>query len=103
MYRTALTFEGFDVTVAPDGLSALRHIDEEHFDLVVLDLGLPVLRGEEIPREMIAAQDPGDTPVIVVTGESPRQTIDEATAVLRKPCPPERLLSTIDRHLTPAA
>lgn len=103
MYRTALTFEGFDVAVAPDGLSALRHIDEEHFDLVVLDLSLPVVRGEEILREIKAAPDLGTTPVIVVTGEPPRQAVEAARTVLRKPCAPERLLSAIDRHLKPAA
>ena len=48
MYRTALTFEGFDVAIATDGLSALRRIDEQTPDLVVLDLHLPRLRGEAV-------------------------------------------------------
>jgi CheY-like chemotaxis protein len=86
-----------------DGLSALRHLDEDGFDLVVLDLALPVLRGEEILREIMAALDLGHTPVIVVTGEQSRQRVEAANAVLRKPCAPDRLLSAIDRHLESAA
>ena len=103
MYRTALAFEGFEVTVAADSLAGLRHIDEEHFDLIVLDLALPVVRGEEILREINSAPHLRATPVIIVTGDRPGDAAAAATAILGKPCAPERLLSVIDRHLKPAA
>ena len=103
MYRTALTFEGFDVAVAMDGLSALRHIDVRRPDLIVLDLHLPQLRGEAILREIQAHPELSDTPVIVVTADEAKAAVAQATAILRKPCMPDRLLSVIDRHLRPAA
>lgn len=103
MYRTALGFEGFDVAVATDGLTALRHIDERRPDLIVLDLQLPHLRGEAILREIHAHAGLRHTPVIVVTADEPQAAIAQATAILRKPCLPDRLLSVIDQHLKPAA
>lgn len=103
MYRTALSFEGFDVAVAPDGLTALRHLDERRPDLIVLDLHLPQFRGEAILRELQAHPELRDTPVVVVTADEPRAAIAQATAILRKPCLPDRLLSVIDRSLNPAA
>jgi DNA-binding response OmpR family regulator len=103
MYRTALGFEGFEVAVATDGVTALRHLDEHRVDLVVLDLHLPQLRGETILHEINADPELRDTPVIVVTADEPKVTTPQATAILRKPCAPDKLLAVIDKHLKPAA
>jgi hypothetical protein len=35
--------------------------------------------------------------VIIVTGADPSPAVAQAAAILRKPCPPDRLLSIIDR------
>jgi DNA-binding response OmpR family regulator len=97
MYRTALRFSGFDVNVATDGISALRLIDHSVPDVVVLDLHLPRLSGETILQEITHSADLCDIPVVIVTGTDPSPAVAQAAAVLRKPCPPERLLSIIDR------
>jgi DNA-binding response OmpR family regulator len=102
MYRTTLSFEGFEVAVAGDGLAALRHIDQQRLDLLVLDLHLPQLRGEAILKEIAARPELSHTPVIVVTGDDAKVAIAQATAILRKPCAPDRLLSVIDQHLRAA-
>jgi DNA-binding response OmpR family regulator len=39
MFRTALTYEGFTVREASNGLGALRILDSDPPDLVLLDLG----------------------------------------------------------------
>jgi two-component system response regulator ResD len=61
-----LTRAGFEVAVAADGRSALTCVDQQRFDLVVLDLGLPDGDGLDVLRTLRQ----GDTmiPVIVVTG-----------------------------------
>ena len=99
MYRTALTFEGFDVAVASDGMAALRKIDEHRPDLVVLDLNMPQVRGEEVLPEVVAVCE---APVIIVSGEQPQTAVDAASAFLKKPCPPDRLISEIDHQLRAA-
>lgn len=43
--RLGLTLEGYEVGIAPDGVTALRKIREEYFDLVILDIMLPELDG----------------------------------------------------------
>jgi DNA-binding response OmpR family regulator len=43
--RMILEAEGFDPALAADGETALRRIDEESPDLVVLDIMMPVLDG----------------------------------------------------------
>jgi two-component system KDP operon response regulator KdpE len=46
--RINLTAQGYHVTLAGDGRSALRAAADRHPDVVVLDLGLPDLDGAEV-------------------------------------------------------
>jgi len=98
MYRSALCFAGYDVDVAGDGLTALEDIDEDHPDLVVLDLHLPQLDGDRILSEVAATPDTCNIPVIVVTGTDATGSVG-ASAILRKPCDPGDLLALIAQKL----
>ena len=65
LVRTALSFSGFDVAVAMDGVTALNDIQRLHPDLVVLDVNMPGFDGFEVVRRL---RDAGDhTPVIFLT------------------------------------
>ena len=63
--RTALRQEGFAADLVRDGKSADHALQAEHYDAVVLDLGLPQLDGNEVLRGMRSRRD--RTPVLVVT------------------------------------
>jgi two-component system response regulator RegX3 len=58
--------EGFRVTHAADGPSALRRFGEDEFDLVLLDLMLPGLSGLDVCREIRASSE---VPIIMVTAK----------------------------------
>jgi DNA-binding response OmpR family regulator len=60
----SLKREGFDVEVAADGLSALKMVEDQKPDLVVLDLMLPDISGFEVCRRMRTFTS---TPVIMLT------------------------------------
>lgn len=98
LYQSALAFAGFDVAVAGDGLAALEGIDEDHPDLVVLDLQLPQIDGGTILREVAATPDTRDIPIIVVTG-SDANGLPPASVVLRKPFDPGELVAAIEQQL----
>ena len=102
MYETVLSFAGFEVIVSGDGLTALEDIDEEHPDLVVLDLRLPQLDGSTILHELAATKDTRDIPVIVVTGGD-TDDLDAASLVLRKPCDPALLVAAVEQRFPRAA
>jgi two-component system alkaline phosphatase synthesis response regulator PhoP len=61
---TYLRDEGFNVHVAHDGDEALRVVERERPDLVLLDLSLPTMSGVEVFR---AIRTDSDLPVIMVT------------------------------------
>lgn len=61
-----LTREGYEIVVAEDGDVALFLAATEHFDAVILDLGLPGTPGIEV-LEQIHHRHPS-VPVIMLTG-----------------------------------
>ena len=52
LVRYNLNKAGFSVTVARDGLAGLKAARSAPPDLVVLDLMLPEMRGEDVCREL---------------------------------------------------
>ncbi len=58
--------EGYWVTPAADGQMALDQFGKNRFDLVVLDLMLPKVSGEDVCR---AIRDSSDVPIIMLTAK----------------------------------
>ena len=65
MVATALRFAGYQVSLAPGGVEALKAIRSAPPDLVVLDVNLPDLDGFEVCRRM--RRDGHEMPVIFLT------------------------------------
>ncbi len=63
----ALRAEAFDVDEAADGGEALSLIDKQDYDLVILDLEMPVMNGFKVLEELNAHPRHRHLPVIVVT------------------------------------
>lgn len=63
--QRGLMSEGWGVTVAPDGETGLDLLAIDSFDVVVLDLMLPGISGQEVCRQIRARQDL--TPILILT------------------------------------
>jgi DNA-binding response OmpR family regulator len=97
MFRTALAFAGYRVIEAGDGFHALQMLDADPPDLVVLDLGLPLVSGQIVRTEIAAQAHTRHVPIVVVTGTPGPHDSLEANCVLTKPVSPERLVTTVRR------
>lgn len=64
--RAYLVKAGFAVDEAGDGRSGLQKALEKQYDLVVLDLMLPGLNGEEVARQL---REAGDIPILMLTAK----------------------------------
>jgi len=60
-----LTHSGFQTSSAADGVAGLERLEQEAFDLVLLDLIMPKMNGYEVLERLQAKQNP--PPVIVLT------------------------------------
>jgi two-component system response regulator MprA len=103
LYRTALSVAGYDARLAADGLQALREIDADPPDLVVLDIGLPRVDGVAVRQEIAAHAHTRDIPIVVVTGSTMDFTNLDVPCVLRKPVAPEELVRAVERCLESGA
>ena len=65
LLRMGLSTQGYSILEAPDGRTALDLLKREGADLVILDLGLPDMRGHDLLRT-IRAEHP-DLPVVVLS------------------------------------
>ncbi|MCS6817961.1 MAG: response regulator [Blastocatellia bacterium] len=64
-YSAVLADEGYEVAEAPSGAEALRLLNAEPFDLVVLDIRLGSQSGLELLQQI--ASHPARVPVIILT------------------------------------
>ena len=94
VWQKVLLRAGFEVAVAEDGLDAFEAIRRRIPDLLVLDLGLPRMRGEVLLRELRRAPAHRAIPVIVVTGQpdAPELPVE---ATLHKPFSTQALLEAV--------
>lgn len=99
-----LEFEGFDVTVAPDGEIALASIERRLPDALVLDLMMPKVTGMTVLRRVRERTDTRMLPVLVLTARADAQTIWDGWEsgcdfYLTKPFRPAELVEALDRLL----
>jgi signal transduction histidine kinase/CheY-like chemotaxis protein/HPt (histidine-containing phosphotransfer) domain-containing protein len=99
---------GVEVHVAADGLEALRALDHQHFDGVLMDCQLPVLDGYETTRAM--RRDPRwrDLPVIAMTanamaGDKAKVLAAGMNDHVAKPINVADLFATLARWVRPAS
>ena len=103
-----LTRQGFEVTVADGGEAGMRALDSSSFDVMLIDVFMPHMRGFESIR-MFHERMP-DVPIVAMSGyafanteRAPdflRMTIElGAACCLRKPFTPNALLTTINECL----
>lgn len=59
--------EGYDVVEARNGIVALEKVVEEHPDVVLLDLGMPILDGFGVMEKLREDPDTQSLPVILLT------------------------------------
>ncbi|MEJ5358714.1 MAG: response regulator [Desulfobacterales bacterium] len=100
-----LTHRGYRVTAVNSGDAAIRALEEQPFDVLVLDLKMPGLDGISTFREMLKLGLLVET--IILTGHGSIDTALEAVKLgahdyLTKPCAIDELVAKIESALEKA-
>lgn len=98
----------YDVVTVNSGVRALKYLDKNRPDLILLDIRMPIKDGFETLREIQAMEDRADIPVVMLTGmESKRFVMEGINLGIRgyvlKPFAPDDLLERVQRILDPEA
>ena len=101
MLRVNLESEGYSTALAADGETALRRVEEEHPDLMLLDVMMPVMDGWAVLESLAQADDPR---IVVVSAKSSNRDIVRALSMgacdyVVKPFDPDELVRTVARVL----
>ena len=93
--------EGYETVYASDGVSALDIFANDDIDLVILDLMLPKLNGEEVCRRI---REKSSVPIIMLTAKSSESDVVEgldlgANDYVAKPFSPRVLMARIRTQL----
>ncbi len=93
----ALSEEGYDVTICHDGATALSLIQAGPPDLVLLDIGLPVLTGDRVLGALRSGGFRQLAVVVTTAGTNAEQFKSlGADDVINKPFTLDRLLNTVE-------
>jgi two-component system response regulator AtoC len=76
LLKKELARKGFSVEAAPDGKTALKLMEDNSFDVILLDIIMPGIDGISLMKKM--KRDPESPAIIVLTGKATVETAVEA-------------------------
>jgi len=94
--------EGFTVQTATNGVEALKSLDRARPSLILLDLMMPVMSGDEFRERQLADPRYRNVPVICMTAAHDGRTRAEriqADEYFQKPLDFDRLLTVVRAHV----
>ncbi len=97
---------GFEVTIANDGKEALTLLAENTFDIVLMDMQMPVMDGLTATQEIRKIEAYSMLPIVAMTANAMQQDKQRCLAAgmnghIAKPIDPEDLYKTLLRWLKP--
>ena len=88
-----------EIHQAGDGQEGLDALGEHWIDLVIVDINMPVMNGEEMIDRMRENSEYNDTPVVVVSTEGSETRVerlrDKGARFIHKPFTPEMIRDTV--------
>ena len=99
-----LTRPGWKLVPALQGRIGVELAREHRPDLVLLDLHLPDISGEEVLRRLRADPRTATIPIVIISADATRDSLDRlrgagADAYLTKPLDLDDFLATLETHL----
>ena len=96
--------EGYEVHMVSSGIEALKRIDENGYDLLLLDIIMPLMDGFELCRKVRGKEKYKETPIVFLTAKSREEDKISGLAAganlfLSKPISPEKLLDIISKTI----
>lgn len=104
--KNVLLFEKFHITSVKNGQQVLDKLQKEDFDLILMDINMPVMDGIACTKAVRSLEDKNKAtvPIIAITGNYKNYTLDDFKKVgindyVQKPLDYDLLLSTVKKYI----
>ncbi|HLT06508.1 MAG TPA: response regulator [Cyclobacteriaceae bacterium] len=104
--KNVLMFEKFQITAVKNGEQVLNKLKQEDFDLILMDINMPVMDGIECTKAIRSMDDKNKAviPIVAITGNYKNYTLDDFKKVgiddyIQKPLDYDLLLATVKKHI----
>lgn len=67
LLSTILKYNRYEVFHAPNGIAALNIMDQQHIDLILLDIMMPKMNGYEFTKALRSSKD--NTPILMISAK----------------------------------
>jgi len=92
-----------DIHQAANGQEGLEALNQHWIDLVIVDINMPVMNGEEMIDRMLKVPDFRDVPIVVISTEGSKTRVErlqnKGARFIHKPFTPEIIRDTIKDFL----
>ena len=104
--KNVLLFENFQITAVKNGQQVLDKLGKEDFDLILMDINMPVMDGISCTKAIRKLSEPtkSQIPIIAITGNYKNFTLDDFKKAglndyVQKPLDYDLLLATVKKHI----
>ncbi len=100
--KKILEFQNYQITSVKNGKEVLDVLEKEYFDVILMDINMPVMDGMECSRKIRALQDKekSSIPIVAITGNAPNYSVEDFKKAgidryLQKPLNFDELVDTV--------
>ena len=105
--KNVLLFEKYRITAVKNGKQVLDKLMHEDFDLILMDINMPIMDGIECTKAIRALEDnsKANIPIVAITGNYKNYTLDDFKKAglndyIQKPLDYDLLRPTVKKHLS---
>ncbi len=103
--KKILQMQNYEISSVKNGQQVLDALQKDYFDIILMDINMPIMDGMECSRNVRALSDPqkAQIPIIAITGNAQNYSIDEfkdagINDYLPKPLNFDTLVETVKKY-----
>jgi hypothetical protein len=103
--RKILSIQNYQITSVKNGRQVLDTLDKENFDIILMDINMPVMDGIECTQKIRALDDPhkSKVPIVAITGNAKNLSVQEYNDIginelLQKPLNFDELVTLVRKY-----
>ncbi|MDA0195315.1 MAG: response regulator [Bacteroidetes bacterium] len=104
--KKILQIQNYEIIGVKNGIQVLEKLDEDHFDLILMDINMPLMNGMDCAKAIRTLQDEtkAKIPIIAITGNAANYTLDDFKNVgidnfLPKPLNFDNLVEMVKKYM----